>query len=303
MEIIRNLQEIRDRKAGIQHDFLALLDVELTVFGRNREHTIYLSLETRDKLRKFMNACAIKRAEITNFLAEFYKQNALADQLTASGQAPQGQRVKNDALLILNNANSAADQLFQQVREGEQLLKPTSCQMRPSPPQAAMASSAAAFNWSASDWGLGAENTFGKSIHHEPSSHLEASRWALAFQPIPITISSVAVFQHDLEVVIEIVLLDAVKDTVASTWLPLVKINIPSRNFTGYLTLLGLHPKVPAGTKVHFTSTKDDSERLYKTTDMDEKDSVVLGARGLGDGSIRATHRGLRAAFDYPPDL
>ena len=112
LEIIRNLQEIRDRKAGIQHDFLALLDVELTVFGRNREHTIYLSLETRDKLRKFMNACAIKRAEITNFLAEFYKQNALADQLTASGQAPQGQRVKNDALLILNNANSAADQLF-----------------------------------------------------------------------------------------------------------------------------------------------------------------------------------------------
>ena len=88
-------------------------------------------------------------------------------------------------------------------------------------------------------------------------------------------------FQHDLEVVIEIVLLDAAKDTVASTWLPLVKINIPSRHFTGYLTLLGLHPKVPAGTKVHFTSTKDDSERLYKTPDMDEKDSVVLGAPSL----------------------
>ena len=83
-------------------------------------------------------------------------------------------------------------------------------------------------------------------------------------------------FQHDLEVVIEIVLLDSVKDTVTSMWLPLVKINIPSRNFTGYLTLLSLHPKVPAGTKVHFTSTNDGSERLYKTADMDEKDSVVL---------------------------
>jgi hypothetical protein len=87
-------------------------------------------------------------------------------------------------------------------------------------------------------------------------------------------------FQHDLEVVIEIVLLDAVKDTVASTWLPLVKINIPSRNFTGYTTLHGLHPRVPAGTKIHFTSTKDDSERLYKTVNMDEKDSLDLGPEG-----------------------
>ena len=86
-------------------------------------------------------------------------------------------------------------------------------------------------------------------------------------------------FQHDLEVVIEIVLLDAVKDTVASTWLPLVKINIPSRNFTGYCQLLGLHPKVPAGTTIHFSPTGANTEsfRLYKTADMDEKDSLELG--------------------------
>jgi hypothetical protein len=50
-----------------------------------------------------------------------------------------------------------------------------------------------------------------------------------------------------VKIVIEIVLLDQVRDTVGSEWLPLVKINIPSRNFTGYTQLLGLHPEVPAG--------------------------------------------------------
>lgn len=86
-------------------------------------------------------------------------------------------------------------------------------------------------------------------------------------------------FQYGLEVVIEVVLLDAVKDTVGSSWLPLVKINIPSRNFTGYCQLLGLHPKVPAGTRIHFSSSGANTEsfRLYKTADMDEKDSLELG--------------------------
>jgi hypothetical protein len=84
-------------------------------------------------------------------------------------------------------------------------------------------------------------------------------------------------FQYGLDVVIEVVLLDAVKDTVGSMWRPLAKINIPSRNFTGYTQLLGLHPKVPAGTRIHFTSTQGDTERWYRTADMDEKENLDLG--------------------------
>jgi len=79
--------------------------------------------------------------------------------------------------------------------------------------------------------------------------------------------------------VIEVVLLDSVKDTVGSIWRPLVKINIPSRKFTGYCQLLGLHPKVPAGTKIHFSSMdKSERFRLYKTADADEKKSLEIGA-------------------------
>jgi len=78
-------------------------------------------------------------------------------------------------------------------------------------------------------------------------------------------------FQHGLRVVIEAVVLDQARDTVASMWLPLVKIKIPSRNFRGYIQLFALHPEVPAGTVVHSTYTK-----LYKTADANDEGKVEL---------------------------
>jgi hypothetical protein len=80
-QIIRDLESLRVRTGALQLDFLALLEVEIGIFGRNREHIIALPSETRRKLREFMNNCAIKRAEIANLLGEFYRQTALADQL------------------------------------------------------------------------------------------------------------------------------------------------------------------------------------------------------------------------------
>jgi hypothetical protein len=124
LQIMRDLQDLRGRTNSIQHDFLMLLDIEMNVFGRNREHIIYLTPQTREQLRRFVNAVSIKRAEIGNFLTEFYKQMALADQLTASGQGPQAQRViAATTANQLARANTAADQLFQLVHEGEQVLR------------------------------------------------------------------------------------------------------------------------------------------------------------------------------------
>lgn len=74
LQIVRDLHDLRGRTNAIQHDFLMLLDVEINVFGRNREHIIYLPADSRDRLRRFVNTCSIKRAEIGNFLTEFYKQ-------------------------------------------------------------------------------------------------------------------------------------------------------------------------------------------------------------------------------------
>jgi hypothetical protein len=84
-------------------------------------------------------------------------------------------------------------------------------------------------------------------------------------------------FQHGLKVVIEVVLLDSVRDTAGTMWLPLVKINIPSRNFTGYCQLLGLHPEVPAGTVVHFSEADKGQLKLYQTADMNDAGRVELG--------------------------
>ena len=73
LQIIRDLQKLRGRTKAIQHDFLVLLEIELGVFGRNREHIILLPPEPRRKLRELMNNCAIKRAEISNWLTQFYQ--------------------------------------------------------------------------------------------------------------------------------------------------------------------------------------------------------------------------------------
>lgn len=124
LQIMRDLQDLRVRMNSIQHEFLVLLDIEMNVFGRNREHIINLSPETRERLRRFTNSVSIKRAEIGNSLTEFYKQMALADQLNASGQAPQAQRViAATTANQLAKANAAADQLFQLVQDGEQVLR------------------------------------------------------------------------------------------------------------------------------------------------------------------------------------
>jgi hypothetical protein len=86
-------------------------------------------------------------------------------------------------------------------------------------------------------------------------------------------------FQHGLKVVIEVVMLDAIRDSVGSIWQPLVKIKIPARNFTGYCRLEMLHPEVPTGTIIHFAAVgNDNSNRLYKTAEADEKESIELGA-------------------------
>jgi hypothetical protein len=84
-------------------------------------------------------------------------------------------------------------------------------------------------------------------------------------------------FQHNLPVVIELVILDDVADTTADVWLPLAKINIPSRNFTGYVQLLGLHSNVPTGAIVHFTRTGNGGIQLHGTATITEDEGLDLG--------------------------
>ena len=60
--IVTQIDESRDRSKAIYHDFLALIEVEVQIYGRNREHLILLPEMERNEMRKFMNIIGIKKA-------------------------------------------------------------------------------------------------------------------------------------------------------------------------------------------------------------------------------------------------
>jgi hypothetical protein len=86
-------------------------------------------------------------------------------------------------------------------------------------------------------------------------------------------------FQHDLPVIIEVVTLDPAVDSVGDYYRPIAKVQIPSRNFTGYLNLLDLHPVIPPGTIVKYTKLGNDRLLLFPSPKIPEKDEggIVLG--------------------------
>src|SRR6266478_2109428 len=79
--IVEDMVNHRQRTQAIHSDYLALLDIEIGVFGRNREHIIHLPNPVRENVRKFVTDCAIRRAEIGNHLSQFTNLCTLADQL------------------------------------------------------------------------------------------------------------------------------------------------------------------------------------------------------------------------------
>lgn len=80
------------------------------------------------------------------------------------------------------------------------------------------------------------------------------------------------------------------RDDAGSTGLALVRVQIPSRRFTGYLLLLNLQPKIPVGTQVQLKRTDGLPLRLAPAAD-----AGVDAGLDLGDG---ATARVVR--YDPP---
>jgi hypothetical protein len=68
--IVDEMVAHQQRTKGIHPDHLALLDIEWNVFGRNREHLIHLPDPAREKVRKFVTDCAIRKAEIGNYRSQ-----------------------------------------------------------------------------------------------------------------------------------------------------------------------------------------------------------------------------------------
>jgi hypothetical protein len=121
--VIAEMDKTRDRARAIHHDFLTLIEVEIQIYGRNREHLIHLPDELRTSVREFMNDVAIKRAEVANKLSQFYQLTEQASQLQTQGLGPQAERVKTDALAPLGSAQAAADKLVTISKDGGPIVE------------------------------------------------------------------------------------------------------------------------------------------------------------------------------------
>jgi hypothetical protein len=122
-QIIEDMDTTRSKARLIHHDYLVLFDVEYQVFTRNREHLIYLPLDVRDKVRRFITDCAIRRAEIGNYLTTFNNQWNLAGQLEAQGHGPEAERARSAANVPLTQAHKALDALVLRAKDSDGVIK------------------------------------------------------------------------------------------------------------------------------------------------------------------------------------
>ena len=121
--IVLEFEQFRDRAQAIHPDFLAFIDVEVGIYGRNREHLVHLPNDIRNDVRKFLNEVAVKRLEIANKLDQWSRTWRLAGQIQAEGRAPEAQRERDRAAPLLQEAHKAADKLVALANNSSQLLE------------------------------------------------------------------------------------------------------------------------------------------------------------------------------------
>jgi hypothetical protein len=122
-QIVDDMNDLRNKMKVIHNDYLALLDVEINVFGRNREQLIYLPPELRTRIRTHVTDCALRRAEIGNYLSAFSNQWNQADQLFREGNGAEAQRIRDQANAgPLTAANKALDALVLRAKDSSALV-------------------------------------------------------------------------------------------------------------------------------------------------------------------------------------
>jgi len=123
-QIVDDMDNTRSKGKIIHGDYLTLMDVETNVFGRNREHLVILPAQLRDRIRRFVTDCAIRRAEIGNQLTLFNNQWALADQFQAQGNGVHAQSLRSAATSgPLAAAHKALDALVVRASESVGLVR------------------------------------------------------------------------------------------------------------------------------------------------------------------------------------
>lgn len=123
MRVSEDIAEARRRSQAIHHDLLALIDAEVGIFGRNREHSIRLKDDLRGDVRKYITDIALRRTDIAVALNIFDRQFQLARDLRANGDPTAAGKIEQSATTgPLVKANSAADDLIATAKTGTEII-------------------------------------------------------------------------------------------------------------------------------------------------------------------------------------
>jgi hypothetical protein len=118
-DLIQNLEDNRDRNRRIDHEFLETIAAEITVYGRNREHLVFISdALLRKDVRAFFTRVAALLAQIQGRLGQFYEANRIAQSENDPARKGQLEQIANSHLI---EAHRACDRLREQQTNRENL--------------------------------------------------------------------------------------------------------------------------------------------------------------------------------------
>jgi hypothetical protein len=89
--IVDDMNEFRQRTQDVYSHGLRLLDIELNIYGRNREHTIHLPSDVREKVRKFITDRSVRRGEVGNYIRQYHNLRTVTQTQGQPSQTQQAQ--------------------------------------------------------------------------------------------------------------------------------------------------------------------------------------------------------------------
>ena len=121
-DYIKSMDEHRDRSKVIYTDFIDLIDVEINIYGRNREHIILIAdKETRKKIRELFSNTSICIANIRqslNLYNEAYRTMSNVESFHVDYS-----KYKENVTYFLNEAHKYADRLVKLKSDNSNLAE------------------------------------------------------------------------------------------------------------------------------------------------------------------------------------
>lgn len=113
VDYAESLAEARERSSAIHYDILVLIEGEISIWGRNREHLIVIeSKDIRKSLRNYFARCAKLVVDTKYHLEQFNKLHQLAIQNNENEDSEN----RKSAIDNLGLANQSCDKLVSHIR-------------------------------------------------------------------------------------------------------------------------------------------------------------------------------------------